>query len=282
MYMCVDERVAEDMADEINALVPTVRHAVFPDIHPSGRDFRMFIPDAENVLRLSLDWKGFHLDLPRAGLGGTVAHVGLQVLCHLGFSPIYLIGVDMNYTDHPTAVKHDGRNWTSLRDDDPNHFDPRYFGKGRKYHYPTLTENMLPSLNEAGRILSAQGVEVFNAGVGGNLEYFPRVDFRGLFDLSAEEEADLALAAVAGGPHSADLAVAARAPRPAAEGPAADTAAVVIDRIEDWSPEADVAVAFGDTGWQLVPRALFTHVPLGPLGDRYLFVKRRSKTLNAA
>ncbi|UCG13682.1 MAG: DUF115 domain-containing protein [Deltaproteobacteria bacterium] len=261
MYMCVDERVAEDMAPEINAFVNRFRYAVFPDVHPGGVDFREFIGDGENVFWLSLDWGGFYQDLPRCGLGGTVANVGLQVLSFMGFSPIYLVGVDMDYKDHETALKEDQRNWTSVRDDDPNHFDPRYFGTGRKYHYPRVVENMLPSLERAKDITDSLGIQVLNAGVGGLLETFPRVEFSSLFSLSYEEELRLLLDAV----------------DPNAHGSSLEEAFPNARRIETssvWPLEAPVVIAGSQLAEQLIPKVIFTHIPYGPINDRHLFIKR--------
>lgn len=58
MYMCYDDRVAEDTASRINQIVPLVRFAFFPDIYPSGVDFRRFIEDAPNIFWLSLKGGG--------------------------------------------------------------------------------------------------------------------------------------------------------------------------------------------------------------------------------
>ncbi len=268
MYMCVDERVAQDTAVECNELVQTARYAFFPDIHPSGMDFREFIGDAANVFWLSLDWGGFYQDLPYVGLGGTVANTGLQVLCFMGFSPIYLVGVDMDYKDHKTAIKHDQRNWTSAFDDDPNHFDPRYFGKGRAYHYPRLVENMLPSMQKAKEITESLGVQVLNAGVGGSLEVFPRVEFRSLFTQSHAQEMQMMLGAIERDAHGASL-------------QEAFPSARMVEDSTDWDPEMPFMIASLQLAEELIPKAIFTHVPHGPIGDECLFVKRNTTETSA-
>jgi len=261
MYMCVDERVAEDNASEINELVPMVRYAFFPDIHPSGIDFRKFINYADNVYWLSLNWGGFYQDLPHVGLGGTVANTALQVLCFMGFSPIYLVGVDMDYKDHKTAIKHDQRNWTSTSDDDPSHFDPRYFGKGRKYHRPGPKEYGLPSLQRGKEITDQLGIQVLNAGVGGLLEAFPRVEFRSLFSQSYEEELQMLLYAVDKEARGSSLEEAFPNFR-------------IVETSTDWDPENSVIITSLQLAVKLIPKVIFTHVPYGPISDRYLFVKR--------
>jgi FkbM family methyltransferase len=262
MYMCVDDRVAEDTAPRINEIIPLVRFAFFPDIHPiqRGMDFRHFIADAHNIFWLSLKGYGFYENLPTCGLGGTVAYTALQVLAFMGFSQIHLVGVDMEFKDHETAIKHDERNWTATQDDDPNHFDPRYFGTGAKYHYPRLHENMLPWLERAKEQLDAKGVKVLNAGIGGSLEIFPRVDFRSLFDIEEEIELEMLLSAV-----PPDLRPQAR------DGLQGDR---VIEVAADWDEQGPVQVTTLQLAEQLIPRVIFTHIPYGPFGNRYLFVRR--------
>ena len=63
---------------------------------------------------------------------------------YLGFKEIYLLGVDMNYLNQKSVTKEDKRDWIAKDDDDPNHFDPRYFGKGKKYHRPRIDDLVLP------------------------------------------------------------------------------------------------------------------------------------------
>ena len=262
MYMCADHRVAEDTASQINVIVPFVSYAFFPDKHPAGPDFRNFIEDAHNVFWLSASNRGFHDDLPRCGLGGTVTHVGLQVLAFMGFSPIYLIGVDMNYKDHTSAVKHDKWHWTSTRDDDPNHFDPRYFGTGTKYHYPTLHEDMLPSLQRAKEHLEEKGIRVLNAGIGGSLEIFPRVDFRSLFNIKEDMEVEMLLSAVPSELQQDALKVL--------------RSGKAIEMQADWHENAPFQATTLQLAEQLIPKTIFTHIPYGPFGNRYLFVRREN------
>ena len=61
--------------------------------------------------------------------------------------------------------------------DDPNHFDPRYFGAGKTWHDPKL-DRVLVNYRLAGEVYRAAGREIVNATVGGRLEVFPRLDLR--------------------------------------------------------------------------------------------------------
>ena len=270
MYMCVDHRVATDMADRINEIVPKVGYAFVPDIHPRGLDFRNFIEEYHNVFWLSLEdvrTGCFRDDLPTCMKGGTVAFSALQVLAFMGFSPIYLVGVDMDYEDHATALKHNRVDWTATRDDDPNHFDPRYFGAGARYHRPHL-DSMLPFLQRAKEHLDGKGVEVLNAGIGGSLEIFPRVDFRSLFDADGETELDLLLSAIPSGLQG--------------EAGAILQGSIVVEAVDGWDGGNPLQVTTLHLAVQLIPKVIFTHIPYGPFGNRYLFIRRDSIAAAAA
>ncbi len=193
-YMNVDPLVAEDMAQEINEIIPNVDFAFFPDIHTHGLDYRTFIKDADNVQWMFPQLKGFYFDLPNVGLGGTVAYPALQVLTYLGFSEIYLIGVDMNYQVHTTVKEIKETNVTSTMDDDPNHFDPRYFGTNRKYHQPVkkIVDNMMNAFEfAANKIKNNTNTKVFNAGIGSMVKCFEMVEFNTLFKYTEKEAFDL-------------------------------------------------------------------------------------------
>jgi hypothetical protein len=66
-------------------------------------------------------------------------------------------------------------------EDDPNHFHPDYFGKGKKWHDPKL-DNCKMVYEYAKKVYEEKGKNIFNASIGGKLEVFERVDFNRLFD----------------------------------------------------------------------------------------------------
>ncbi|MEX2375899.1 MAG: 6-hydroxymethylpterin diphosphokinase MptE-like protein [Dehalococcoidia bacterium] len=260
MYAVSDDRVAFDIADElVQEVLPEVDYAFFPDIHPFNVDFRTIIPARDNVYWMYLDRLDFSDELPYAGMNKTVANVAVQVLAYLGFNPIYLIGVDMSYARPQSVSEVNARDWTSTADDDPNHFDPRYFGQGRKYHNPRIDETRERYLR-ARDFFNARGVEIVNAGVGGELDVFPRVPFRSLFgEIDAASELELLREAV----DSSDSGV------PGAE----------IDRL----PRGTNNVSHGgmwidqDAFRNAMPDLLRTHLVFGPTATSdYLAVVRAS------
>ena len=110
--------------------------------------------------------------------GGTVLYMNLQIAAYLGFKEIYLIGVDLSY-EIPDDALIKGSVITS-QSDDPNHFDPTYFGKGKRWHLPE-TQRMQKSFSNAYFEMKKNGVNLYNATIGGNLQVIPKVNFQSLF-----------------------------------------------------------------------------------------------------
>jgi hypothetical protein len=152
--------------------------------------------------------------------------------------------------------KINSRNWEA-DEKDPNHFDPRYFGKGLKYHNPTVHE-MLEKFDEAKEFFDNRGVKIFNAGYGGKLEAFPRADFDSLFNLD-----DAQIQALLG------------------------TSKVLKDRnlsfeqalnspfvTEKADTYPDLFKTPGEFGVALIPQLILDYLPIGPYKDQFFFVKR--------
>ncbi len=185
-HAACDVRVVPDIADEFNAQIAGSPNTTF--FFPIEFREQRILHDLPNItwywntayLQGASSEELFSLDAARQVVEGrTVTVANLQLAAYLGFNPIYLIGCDTNYVIHETVTVHEGdsRALTSQQDDDPNHFDPRYFGKGRKWHDPSV-HLMLEHYGHAKKVCDAAGIQVFNATVGGMLEIFPRVDYR--------------------------------------------------------------------------------------------------------
>lgn len=186
-YTVVDWRVGPDCADEINDLRGMT--FFFPE------RFRGLLREAEDVYWY---WHGPAEDRAQAlfaddmsgGIrgAGSVTGSAIQIAYHMGFDPIYLIGVDADYKIR-ASVKQSGPDrfgdgillhLESTADDDPSHFDPRYFGKGRRWHNPNVPR-MIEGFQNCKIAVEAQGRRIYNATVGGKLEVFERVEFDSLF-----------------------------------------------------------------------------------------------------
>lgn len=173
-YTVEDPLPANDNKDQIMGLTGTtkiipydLKKVIEPDedtiyinflrsyIRPSNPNFPLFSNEVENTVY----W------------GGTVMYMNIQLAKYLGCNPIYLIGVDLSYKV-PKSVKKNGAVLTSTEDDE-NHFDPRYFGKGKKWHLPE-TDRMQQAFTKAYLELRKEGVRLINAGLASKLKVLPK------------------------------------------------------------------------------------------------------------
>jgi len=188
-YVAVDKRVVPDIRGEINRMILDLNKTIF--FFPIHFRINSRLLSASNVY-----WYrevAMHSDIASqdmitvdaskwvAGVS-TVTIAALQLAVYLGFDPIYLIGCDTSYSI-PGIVEIENNDQNLLvsgENDDPNHFDPNYFGKGSKWHAPHA-ENMILHYKKAKKRCDDLGVKVYNATLGGKLEVFPRVNYLDLF-----------------------------------------------------------------------------------------------------
>jgi hypothetical protein len=196
-YTCVDSQVLPDRAEQIVEMLRSEPDmtAFFPaelTVHGEGDRIatRSYIPDLERAFFFNeeaggvdkLPWSMFSTDA-QAGVvqPHTVAITMLQLAAYMGFSEIYLVGCDTRYTV-PVDVQRIGGSAPAdprivSTSADPNHFDPDYFGPGRRWHVPQV-QFMQEHYRIARTALEALGVVVKNATVGGDLEVFERTSLQ--------------------------------------------------------------------------------------------------------
>ena len=208
-YSCVDTVVLPDRKEEISKWIDRLTHTLFffPEKiythdcagspvcvknyikpRPNARFFKTQMLDLkgpqENVFSLSKD--DFIVE-PM-----TVTITLMQLAVKLGAKRIFLIGCDTEYEIPETAKvldKDDNRVDKRIvldEDNDPNHFDPRYFGKDKLWHTPN-PKLMISHYEKSYDVCLQNGIEVFNAGKGGKLEVFPRVDFEKALSICRRE-----------------------------------------------------------------------------------------------
>ncbi len=107
--------------------------------------------------------------------GATVTFVAMQLAYFMGFQQVVLIGVDHNF-----ATKGTPNTTVVSTGDDPNHFNPAYFGKGFRWQLPDLETSEI-GYAMARRAYEHADREILDATVGGKLTIFPKVDFNSLF-----------------------------------------------------------------------------------------------------
>ncbi len=111
--------------------------------------------------------------------GNTVTMVAIQLAYYMGFSEIYLLGVDHSYQFNGTP--HAEQLSTG---DDPNHFAANYFGKGFRWHLPDLEGSEL-AYRVANHIFKTSGRKIYDATINGKLEVFPKAAYYSLFNRSS-------------------------------------------------------------------------------------------------
>ncbi len=140
-------------------------------------DARDVLPEDEKTIFVRINHDVGFSAQPARGFcpGATVTFTSMQLAYYMGFSAVYLIGVD-----HSFATKGPAHELVVSDGGDPNHFDPDYFGKGFRWQLPDLEMSEL-----AYRIAKFQfenhNREIFDATVGGKLDLFTKVDFNSLF-----------------------------------------------------------------------------------------------------
>lgn len=115
---------------------------------------------------------------PKFYCGQSVTYINMQLAFYMGFSEVYLLGMDFSYSK-PSSHEQKG-NHISSHGEDPNHFHKDYFGKGKTWKDPKLGR-VLRSYVRAKHEFETAGRTIANATPGGELELFSRVSFESLF-----------------------------------------------------------------------------------------------------
>lgn len=182
-YVVEDNHVLKDNKKAIEEY--DVKYKFFPSMHreligPSENTF-YFLYNRGFYEKKSPNYRipRFSADIADRVYGGqTVTYTNLQIAYYMGFSEVYLIGVDFSYVIPESAIVN-GFDITSTEDDE-NHFHPEYFGKGKKWHDPQLSQ-VLKSYEFADLVFKWDGRRIYNATIGGALEAFMRKDYDSIF-----------------------------------------------------------------------------------------------------
>jgi glycosyltransferase involved in cell wall biosynthesis len=177
-YVVEDTLVAEDRAHEINNLEGTNKIL--------GNYLKYCLKEDKDVIWANVRFEWDYPDFPhfskdagkRLWVGGTVSYLCMQLAYYMGFSKVYLIGFDHSY-NIPQDTEVSGTVITS-NSDDPNHFHPGYFGKGKRWHDPRL-DRMEKAYRRAKSAFNEDGREIYNATIDSKLEIFPKRDYDALF-----------------------------------------------------------------------------------------------------
>lgn len=168
-FVCMNDLVVEQCAKDIQQLkMPRFvswRGRKWVNREPGLN----FIYSTYTGPRFSTDITG------RVWESATVSFVALQLAYFMGFQTVYLIGMDNNF------VTQGAPNTTVIsQGDDPNHFNPGYFGKGFRWQLPDLETSEI-GYRMARDAFAKDGRQVLDATVEGKLTIFPKVEYNGLF-----------------------------------------------------------------------------------------------------
>jgi len=168
-YVVVNKLVVEQCSEDI---IKQVKSPKF--ISYDARRWLQYTPDI--IYLCSRDGPHFYTNLEKGvWQGGTVTNVALQIAYYMGFQQVILVGVDHSYS----AVGKPNEMVVS-NGSDPNHFDPRYFGKGFRWNLPDL-EVSEQGYKLAKKAFESDGREVLDATIDGKLNIFRKVDYSSLF-----------------------------------------------------------------------------------------------------
>jgi hypothetical protein len=143
----------------------------------NGRFYNVIQFDYEHEGRFSLDVaKGVY---PAA----SVTTEMIQFAYYMGFSEIYLIGVDFSYA---VTQKLDSKTYSYQGEN--NYFIPGYLKPGEVADMPNVNANLL-GFHAARQAIEGHGRTIRNATRGGKLEVFERIDLDQLFAKWEEHKA---------------------------------------------------------------------------------------------
>jgi FkbM family methyltransferase len=177
IYACFDSVVQNSHKEEIKKLI-LHRHENGIRWFFLRRDFVDYWPETETFgcvffledLQKSVDW------FDRGKI--TTGSFSLYACCFLGFTEIYVMGVDLNYVEQIPEAKAEGRELviTAEVSKNPNYFFEGYQQPGDRFNPPNRHSDMhLRSWNEAAEVLKRFPVSVFNCNPQSAVTAFPFV-----------------------------------------------------------------------------------------------------------
>lgn len=164
-HVCVNGFVIEQCASNfLEMKCPSFISYKNRDNSLTGSEKIFFIGDVHSKLK-------FFEDITTGiSQGSTVTYAAMQIAFYMGFSRIFLIGVDHNFTK-----KGDPHKVEILKGDDNNHFDPNYF-KGMKWQLPDL-DGSERAYKIAREHFEKDNRQILDATIDGKLTVFKKIPF---------------------------------------------------------------------------------------------------------
>lgn len=169
-YFISDEKIVAQYSDEVEGVSP--EHRFFPKKYRNRIQNGVFYND----IYFEYEKEGMFSTDAAKGVypAGSVTTEMIQFAYYMGFSEIYLIGVDFSYA---TSKKVDDKTYTYSGES--NYFVKDYLKEGEIADLPNVKANLL-GFHAAKQAIETNGRVIKNATRGGKLEVFDRVDLDGL------------------------------------------------------------------------------------------------------
>lgn len=176
-YISQDEKMLGGCVDAVNAAEMGIKFIPaqlkwWHDLHiRDAVHFNMFPQPAEDPAQFRFSDDIAHGIYNSA----TGMYTAAQMAAYMGFSEIYMIGVD-----HHFRVSQDAQGQIVVDNTVKDYFTDKYNEDQDKLYIPNTERSTLTyvAMNDH---CSRRGIQVYNATRGGKLEVFPRVDFDSLF-----------------------------------------------------------------------------------------------------
>ena len=169
-YICQDHTIIDKFRDQIKSV--ECRLAFLPADHKSefkNDKFRFF------VLKEQLYYPGaapFSEDASKSiGQGFTVTYGAIQMAIYMGFTEIYLLGVDNNYN-----IIRDAKGRPVKKSNSEANYSKGISEFMPMQNLPRVEESTI-AYETAEKVSRNRGVRIYNATRGGKLEAFERVNF---------------------------------------------------------------------------------------------------------
>lgn len=159
-----------------------------------SKNIKKFIPfEYKNLMNLKnycpinfhynyLPFPKFSINPTDIYLGNTVVHMSLQIACIMGFSELYLIGVDHNYNLNKTIDYKGAQIWTNTTTNAQTHFDARYNDPKQNRRFITpKPDKSEQAFKHAYFFTKKHGISVLNASPNTMLKNIPTVKYESLF-----------------------------------------------------------------------------------------------------
>jgi hypothetical protein len=174
-YVCEDINIFNDCVNEINDIQTDIKFIPLDHHFYSGINIDNAYYFNPNYDRNADFPNSFSTDISKQiDLLGTVTYTCMEIAVYMGFSEIYLLGVDHNY--HVTIDEEGNK---IIDNNVKDYFCEDYDNDIKDVVAHNMWNNTI-AYKKAKTACDELGVKIFNATRGGKLEVFPRVNFDSL------------------------------------------------------------------------------------------------------